>query len=441
MNHTNDFVSTLINNRERFVDKLQQNYSYNFLLKTFSEINTENDPTIKILPSDKILYRILTGQFAASRYDKSSIDWIPSEELVNGIISIANSFNINHIEELYTGMGILSALLKNKQNEINITAADTFNNSSTCNKLNLFAIAKRSALDYKYYPILKESYPDMVISTYFPDTFTDANEKIIDELLNLIYNHNHKIIMIILPNTYTYLNEKLYYVSMSNMYIVRTYHVKALNKYFFITDLLKKYYKSSMIAHILVKSNIHTDEKMDIDTIFSSAIIPTSIIDTQCAFKRMLQCYYDKLSPKLVKCICRKYDFARGYDISNHTKLTDLTTYIINFKMLHLPQYIYDVDEFLFWATYANNKIYYLFDKRENFYDFYTTAKSMENSEIRQKYYFPPWINNVDYIYIYIYMDIIIKNDDWKKNFLKFSLEFKRINKQNKNLLMGNLLN
>ena len=137
MNATNDFISLLINNKEKIVDKLQQNYSYDYLIKIFSEINSERDNTIKILPPNKKLYRILTGQYNASRYDNSSIDWLPSSELVDGIISLAKHYNINHIEEIYTGMGILSALLANKQSKINITAADTFENKNTCNKLNL----------------------------------------------------------------------------------------------------------------------------------------------------------------------------------------------------------------------------------------------------------------------------------------------------------------
>ncbi len=122
MNPTNDFVSTLINNREKLVEKLAQNYSYQYLYEIFKEINNERNETIKIIPNDKKLYRILTGQFDASRYDKSSIDWIPSEEIIDGIMSIVKHYDIKHVEEIYSGLGLLSALLlkKKKDNIIEI---------------------------------------------------------------------------------------------------------------------------------------------------------------------------------------------------------------------------------------------------------------------------------------------------------------------------------
>ncbi len=432
MNLTNDFVSTLINNREKIVDKLEQNYSYDHLINIFSEINSEKDMTIKILPMEKILYRIMTGQFDASRYSRSSIDWIPSEELVEAIILIAKKYDIKHIEELYSGLGLLSALLAKKESEIIITAADTFNNSNTCDKLNLYPIAKRNATDYKYYPLLNESYPDMVISTYFPDTSSNSENIFFSEISKLIYDMNHKIIMIILPNTFTMFYELLYYASMSDMYDIQTHHIKAVSKYHYVTDLLKKYYKSSMIAHILIRSDVLSINIEKTNSLLSQAIIPTKNIDTQCSLKKILQCCYDSLSPKFVKNIYRTFD----HHGANNEKITVLTDCLISIKKINTPQYIYDMDELLFWIELVRQGLYFLFDRREDFFNFYTITKSMESSEIRRNNNFPYWIKTIDKIYAYLYLGIVSSKQEWRKNLYIFNSEFNKINIENKNMLV-----
>ena len=441
MNPTNDFICTLINNREKFVEKLAQNYSYQYLHKIFTEINSEYDQTIKIIPDDKKLYRVLTGQFEASRYDKSSIDWIPSEELVDGIISIIKYFGIKHVEELYTGHGILASLLSKKDNTIEITTADTFDYINTCNKLGFTKIAKRSASDYKYYEQIKAPYPDMIISTHYPEIpFLVEASSFFGEIIELISSGNHKIIVLILPNTCTIFYNTLYYFVVSGKYKLYSYHIKALDKYFFTSDLMKNHYKSTMLAHILVRTD-EFNQVQSLDEIFSSAIIPTQIIDMHCNLLKLLITFYSVLSPKLVKNIYRNYDIYKIFN--SQKKIKELTQSIFQLKNINVPQYIYDIDELLFWEKCFQKNLFFVFDTRLQFYDFYITTISVKNSETRRNIQFPYWIQTLDEMSVYIYLNSIKTTEDneWQISKSKFNSIFLAINNKNKKLLNKNKIN
>jgi hypothetical protein len=442
MNETNDFISTLINNRERIVDKLSQKYSYEYLLKIFSEINSEKDTHIKILPSDKRLYRILSGTFKASRYNNSSIDWIPSEELVDGILKLANYFNIEHIEEIYTDMGILSALLSTKTKKITITTADAFQNIKTCNKLGLVPIAKRTMSDYLYYKQLNERYPQMIISSYYPQNILtnieeNQNNIFVEEISNLISSNNHDIILILLPHTFTNFNDFFYHLTLNSQYVFNTFHVKALDKYFYIHDLVKEYYKSPMIAHLLIKKNLMMNCDKPIESIFEPAIISSKLIDTYCSFVKLLHLFYEKLSPKLIKYTYRNYNFDKPF--MSNTKLREMAEYYaILGNIINIPQYIYQTDEFLFWAKCVTKNLFFIFDDRLQFYDFYTQTISIKLSEIRRNLgNFPVWVSNLATIYMYIYMEIIKTPSNWKNSKKYFHKVFDEINAKNKKILYG----
>ena len=434
MNSTNELISILINDRERIINKLIQDYSYDYLLKIFTEINLEKDKHIKIIPDDKRLYRILTGMFEGSKYNNSSIDWIPSEELVDGIISLAKYFNIKHIEEIYTGMGILSALLIFKNKEITITTADTFQNINTCNKLGLVSVAKRAVDDYQYYKQLNEQIPQMIISTYYPSNDFSMDKNFIEEISNLINSDNHKIIIIILPFTFTALNDYFYFIAVNSQYSFYTYHIKALDKHFYIYDLLKKYYKSPMVAHLLIKNDPFIEHEQ-ITSIFGNAIIPSIEIDKKCNLAKILQYFYDKFPPKLIKYIYKSYDFTKPF--VSHNKINEIMKYYNKLKdAKHIPKYIFEIDEFLFWAKCVELNLFFIFENRYQFYDFYTQAISIKFSETRRNIgNFPQWISDLKTMYKYIYLETIKVPSNWKKNKHFFNKIFNDINDKNKKLI------
>ena len=437
MNTTNDFIGTLINNRERIIDKLLQNYSYAHLRKIFDEINLEQDESIKIIPNDRHLYRMLSGKFEGSCYDKSCIDWIPSEELVDAILEVATKFNIAHIEEIYSGMGILSALLMAKQNKITITTSDTFDNINTCNKLDLVPIAKRGANDFIYYEKIGEPYPQMIISSFYPLILATPNtnknfyDSKMEEIIKLIQRNNHDIIMLFLPHAYTNLYSIFYHIVMDSEYMMYTYHIKALDKYFYLTNLMNKHYPSSMLAHIFIKKNILNADKA-MYSIFNNAIMPSRMIDTQCTLARSLTYLYDKLSTKLIKRIYRSYDMFKP--IYQNKNLKEIIQYFMTFeqmKIINIPQYIYDIEEFLFWGKCVSSSMYFHFENRLEFYDFFIRITNMELSDINSTSR-PRWARTFTNTCKYLYLEIVDKTTaGWKTNQRIFEQTFRALNEEN----------
>ena len=456
INNLVELINILLNDRNKIVEELSKDYSYDNLLKLFGEINKEKDGTIKIKPNDRYVYRILTGQMNDHQYNKSSIDWIPSEELIDGIISLAKFFDIQHVEEIYSGIGILSALFAKKEKTINITTSDTFENIQTCNKLDIVPIAKRGIEDYKYYKQLNEPYPQMIISTYYPEINIDGlvekkNDLFVKELMGLIQSNNHKIIIIITPLFFTNFYNIFYHVLLNSNYTLHTYHIKAIDKYFYISDIFKKQYKSTMIAHIFIKNELLNNNK-SIDKIMESAIFPIKYIDTNCKFIKWITILYPKISAKLTKNIYHKYDFMKPLSENKEVyKLLEHYNMIINTNLKNIPQYIFEIDEFIFWVKCIINDLYFVFNNRNQFYAFYTQAISMENSEIRRNIGFPEWITISDKpfkdqnnpklisqnIYKYLYLDLICNTNNWKNNQKIFDFTFKKYNNKNKNILFN----
>lgn len=432
------FANLLINNREDISKILFSDYSYAHIKEIFKKINSESNQEIKINPNNKVLYRLLTGLYDGSKYNKSSIDWIPSEELVNAIISVANNFNIKTIEELYTGTGLLSSLILKKEPSMQITAIDTFESIRTCNKLNLIPIAKRSPDDYQYYPLLGEPYPKMVISTYYPDNsfkIDHQTKKFMDEICDLIKNNNHDVIFIIIPRTFTMLSGCLNYLCTKYQYNLFTYGTKCLDKFFFIREMFNEYYPNFMTTHILIKNKILKIPGI-IRDLMEPAIIDEEIGKYCFDFEKILEKFYDKISPKLIKNIFKNHNMMKPIYLDE--KLYDLKKNYIKYldkNNINIPQYIYNIDEFIFWTKNIMNGLYFIFDDRVQFYAFYTQVISIETSEVRRTINFPLWIQTPTKMRIYIYLEIIKKNSGWKNSNSIFETSFNEINKKNKLLI------
>lgn len=435
MNTTNDFISLLINNREKIVDKLLQNSSYNDLINLFDQMNVDDYDQFNLEPNDKFIYRLLTGSYQNSRYNKSSIDWIPSKELVDGLFSIANHFKIIHIEEVYAGLGILSGLMKKRNTNITITTSDPFENNNTCNQLGIVPIAHRSPYDFKYYKQLGESYPQMIISSYYP--FDGLSNNFLQEISELIQSKNHSIIAFILPNSFTEMYNIFYHIELDNEYKLFTYHVKAIDKYYYIHNLMKDKYKSAVMIHLFIKKELLAPSD-NVGSILSDAIIPTEIIDKHCRHSKIFKQFYEKLPQKLVKSLYKYSDFKKP--ITSNIKIKEAIESIIVFKKLkiNVPHYIYHVDEFIFWSNCIIKNLYFVFQDRLQFYTFYTESQCLKNEETRKKFNFPGWINTPNTMHIYLYFDTISPKGNWKTSRNIFRRFWEEHLKKNKNSLISN---
>lgn len=433
----NDIIKILINNREKFVDKLFQDYSYETLLNLFAQIDSETD--------DKYLYKLLTGTCSKGIYDKSSIDWIPSVEVVSGIIKLCDYFKIEYIDELYSGMGILSALIIKEANKdgknIYITTADTFETLATCNKLGFVPIAKRNASDYIFYTQLLEPYPQMVICTKYY-SFSESQQKklnYLDEISDLVGSQNHNIIIIFTSFTST-CSDLFYHMAVNYNYFYKSYYIKAVDKYYFILQLMKKYYESFMVMHVFIKRDLfisNTNQNIVIDSIFEKAILPCSFINIGYTWAKWLELLYDMSSSKLVKSFYRDYDVAKSTQFNNLNELTSSIAVLKYYNFVRIPEYIFDSKEFFFWVKRIIVGSFYIFTNRNQFYTFYTQAINIDDPEIKKK--IPQWIKSINLKYDYIYLDTIeySESPSWRTEQNIFNQVIKNIHIANKKVLIS----
>lgn len=443
MNTAGDFIEVMFNDRENFVNKLHLNYSYEHLYKLLSDINSEKESSPIITPNDKYVYRLMSGKYNNTKYANSSIDWIPSSELIDSIISLANLCEIKIIEEIYTGMGILACLIKKKVSTSNIiiTAADLFESIDTCNKLEIMPVAKRSIVDYSYYTKLNEPYPQMVICTKYIDM--NQTYKYIDEITDMIASNHHDIIIIICPSSANNIDDILSAIPINTTYSVKSCHIKAVDKYFDVHNILKKYSLGPLIAHIITKNCLINS--VMVDKIFHPAII-SSNKPNNTSISVIMKKIYDIGSPKLVKSIYQYYNFLKS-ETSDSNKLIRIlkSTNLIfpnissNAEFIHtIPDYIYDIEECQHWIKFISAKMYLLFDSRIQFLTFYTDTKTIHSVPIQNKYRYPSWLlpNQIGKKYIFIYLTVINHQGDWKESDTKFSRNIKTINDVNKNKII-----
>lgn len=423
--------SILLEDRESIVNELDQMYNYEFLTKLYDSID------------DNILYKLLTGK--NTKYDKSSIDWLPSKELVDSLMTLVTKFNIGYVEEIYGGLGILSALMTNASIKVNasikITTSDPCINKKTCNQLGLIPIAKRSPSDFKYYDQLNEEYPQMIISSFYPKKKydKDIHNIFVNEITKLIYSAKHLIVAVILPTTFVEVYELFYHIQLRSTYKLYSFNIKAVDKYFHLHKLMNNLYSSSMMIHIFVQKQILMDN--DIKSIMHQAIIPSDYIDTYCSLARDLRIIYPAVSFKLIKCIYRNFDFTKTIESNDEFNLTmKLYKYLVRSKYKNIPQYIYEINEFILWGRCVTNKIYLIFADRTKFYEFYTTilrATSANNDS--NDLDLPHWVNTKLLTYQYIYLVTICADNPtvWKANSKNFYSTFNRINNANLKILKG----
>lgn len=435
-----EFKNVLLFERENIVKQLVKNYEYDYLLHLFNELGESK--FYSLVPDNKNIYHFMNGSFEKSKYTKSAISWLPSKELVDGIINLAQCFGIESIDEIYTEMGILSSLLMEKKSKIKITTADTYENINTCEKLNLVPVAKRGAEDYLYYDKIGEKHPEMIISTFYPlnsqlsnPFIQNINHSFLKNLISTIKLAHHKIIIMILPQTYSLHYAHLPHFAINNKYHLFSYQIKAIDKFYSVKKLLGAIYQP-MIAHILIRYDLMSDSKYPIEKIFSDAIIPTAYLDTYCPSVKFFVSIYEKLPSKLINNICRIYDFE---DTFMKDEVGRISFYMTKYYNIQFPSYIYNISEFLFWCkSIDEKKIYYLFGNRMDFYHFYSTAINIDHDEMQGKWNFPSWIyTQIDKI-IFVYLTIIHPKgcNEWKINRSAFESTIRAINQSNQKQIL-----
>lgn len=422
-----EFYDVLLENRENLIDFLYQNNSYQILKKSFEFFNQEQTDEF-----DHNVYQALSATGTISKkYIQSTVDWLPSKELVKGIAYLIKLLNINRIEEIYSPYGILSELLKREFDNsiLQITTSNILTSMCTLKKIGYSEIAKRNVDDFKFYSSLNKLLPEMIISTFYPDGISD--NEFIEDVIKL-FNNDHRVILLILPYTFTKIYDVIYSVGLKNKFNIGSYHIKAVDKYFFVEDLLRQFYPSNMIMHVFVQSDVN----IRIDDALEQAIFRTKNIDTRCILAKHLINYYPFFPESLTRSIVSGIEFDKPVETNYHFKtICDFAEYLKKINITKIPGYISEEDEFIFWTKCIINDLYLDFQNKEQFRTFYVrTITCLDRDTNGYLVNYPKWIKSLKMLYQFIYMKCINAGCNSKYSLTN---NFSRRNKSNKKIICG----
>lgn len=427
-------VNTLKNNRFKIMDMLSDGYDWATINDIFLTI-AKSDPDVDIV---KLL---ITGknddcqQSTIWSQSNTSLQWLPSQELIDGLINIAVTLNVTIIDELYSPQGLVSALIKQKTNKFNIMCADTFQQIETSCKLDLINISKRTAKDYEYYDKIMETIPEMVICTDYVaiDDFSKYGygSYYNAEMVKLIDSNRHNIIVILASITFTeiydYINYHKYYV---DNYVINSYHVKAIDKHFLVNESIKIQYPSGMMAHIFIKKQIYTDCGQNINDIFSNAFLPVNEIDTNVTFAKMYYIIDNYLSNLFVANLLNENKTDKQFHLMMK-KVSRIGSILDKHsKNIIFCKHLHDLSELEFWIECIENNVYLHFESRLKFFNFYYNFIDKERKNV------PSFIRSSYEIVKFLYMKYI--NDgvlvDQSKDVIHTCME--SLNNSNKTLII-----
>lgn len=427
-------IDLLTNRREQIVDELMSKYHYQYLWSVFDQINNRFGLDYLITPTDRYVYRLLSSTYHKNKYPNAAIHYVPSLELVEGLLAIASYFGIKSIEEIYAGLGLLSALMT-RLSDLNIVASDPLTDPSTSNQLGLIDVARRSIDDFQYYDKMSEPYPEMLISSYYPpQDICSCTEPIksdtttyLKKLTERIRSENHTIIAIILPNIVTQIYD-IFYHDLAKSYVVYTYHIKAIDKYFHIAKLTEKYYPNTMLLHLLIKKTVLADHHSQLVNLCQPFILPVTMIDTHCRVLKSLYCYYNYFSYHLLRNLFAEINMQQSY---LDEKLVNIQIYLrdinrMGFRSAIVPQFLITIEEFYIWALCFTNKMYLWFSDRIQFLAFYYQTQTAN-------IHLPQWIRSTKMeMYKYFYLWTVNASGNWKNSSYQFTKVWSNINMANK---------
>lgn len=462
-----DFIKLLSSERENLIDFIRTHpeiYSHDTLTKILSEINhcSHSNSFGMVKPNNKYVYKYFSGNFPGSEYHNSVIKFLPSQEFVDSMIALAQHFKIETIEEAYSGLGILSALLQEKISNLRLNlkliTSDPFTDSSTCHQMDYIPIAKRTLSDFDYYSKLGEDIPQLLICNHHFSQDDEAHQTgnmthtsqsdafFTDELSDLLVKERHDIVIVIMSHTNSTIYETINHIVSVGNYEMYTFHAKIIDRYFYISELLKDMHPTGVLLNVLVKTDLMKKSDKSIQEIISHGIVPSKTIDSYCSYMKWFRYLYRYLPDKLIKDIHRACDFKKSFTHNmKFIKVTQMASNLIqSCGIVNFPNCIYTVEEFLLWgACIVKAGAYAWHSNRDYFLDYYSNIRMINNnnnSDIILTTNLPDWLGNQSQSSLcgFLYLHSIqYQFENWRNSKSIFNNVWSTINSANKKLALG----
>jgi hypothetical protein len=388
-------------NRGDVAKFLEENGSYDTLkqcIKTIEEMKKDKNRNIF---SDMCL-----GKMGLETNKQRAIYELPTHELVNVINTITNLLNVDTVEEMCAGQGLLSKMLQ-QLTELNVKATDgkqwiqTYNNDTyvdvetklvsqhrydndNTNKLLVVSWIPEKSI-YDFVSVIEVKKPNQFI------LIGERNDKTICDIINRVKLLRYKVINIPVKQI-----------------CYRDYYA---NNVFFPDDSCR----SSLT--LVVRDNIDINLKK---------------IKATCGsenFCERLREYSDKMYLQDLVVMEILPEWCMNV-LTNHTTEREMVMFVKDIsecflKKYIIPHYIRNNNEFVFWLSQVNTGWYpSLIKKHSKFVEYKNYIEILESEsglqKLQEKNVLPDWVSNMNLARNYMWLDFSDNQKTWKESYNTF---------------------
>lgn len=383
---------------------LKKHCEYDYLRKKLIEIEKMNQCTIKDL---------FLGKIGNEINKQTAFYELPTFELLNVIIFLCKSCGLNQIEELASGIGLLSTMLKYYNNDIIINTTDGNRWIETSNKL----CNVKSKLFLEYYFDNNMNFDDkLLIISWIPD-----NEM---EDFIILLQHKHPLYIIIIGNI---LNKKKYnciYEKLKQLkYSFCGIPVKQICYKDYYCNNKYNNYKSMLLFATLADININK-------------LLITLKIDLGHCLTKKINLISDN---EILDDVIINYEKPNLLNIDTKNKIVELYEIFkyIHSNSLNIPNFIDNFNDFKIWYIKASVKKYPLnITTKEKFNEYIDCLKILLDTNglniLKENFIIPDWIDDLTTAEKFIWLDFSTTKKEWKQSFEKFIDEFYKFNTVNR---------
>jgi hypothetical protein len=404
---SNEFYDILIHDRYKILDFIKKYGDYDLLKLILIKIEEKYCEKYK---DYNIIRTLFLGRIGYEYNKQTAFYELPTNNLLKFIDKLCNLLNIQEVEEIMGGTGLLSQCLL-ESTTLNIHCTDGKRWCETSNNI-FFDVEKKYIEEYK------EDLCNKLFIISWPH-IRNTN------LINFFNKVKPKQCIIIIERFNKYinsLNNKLI-----NDYKILNIPVKQLcyKDYFKLNSIFPNNKCRSSVYLYSSISNININNKLTIEylTHFVGDNIITPQLNEHIKKNYIQDLIADKILPTFLLELddndYRKAVFIYGYFIKEH---------------LIVPKYINTINRLTFYYNRKKKKKYpILITTEQKFNDYYNLINTLYSSnglnKITNLNFLPEWINTIDLIDKYLFVDYStnLSNKRWKTSYTQFRSKYSYI--------------
>lgn len=393
---------TLKNDRDELPNFLKKNCDYAFLKNLLIEIENNKEHG----KNKNIIKKLFLGKCGLESNKQKAIYELPTNELLKIIKFICEYLNVNIIEELASGQGLLSHMLEFKLgNSYTINATDGLRNIETSNKNKYFNVQNKMFLNY----CLDDTNFDnkLVIISWTP-----LNDYV--DLCNLLRIKKPENIIIIGDK-----HNKLFNKFKELNYECCIIQAKQL--------CFKDYFKNNIISNdeTITSSILFATLKQDIH-------IKTLLLNIKLKLNDCLLKINNNNSDKIIiQNAIRKMEIEYILPMITDDNIKEIVrmTCDINKYQFQIPNFIKNYDELIIWYNLEKKRKYPTNIKTKKKFKEFMSYNNKLNSdggldELKNKGVLSNWVTDIQMASKFIWLDYSTINKKWKHSIQEFQNEF-----------------